>query len=143
MSPLMRHSTTLLTFVCLSAIALAGCGSDTTPTNPTDTTPPVAVTETFAGTLTINGLQSHAFAVTRAGTVSAVLKVLSDPAVTIGVSLGTWNGAACTIVIANPAATLNTSVVGTAQNSGQFCVLLNDIGRLTAAVDYAVDVSHY
>ena len=53
---------------------------------------PVAVTETFSGTLNVNGARTHSFAVDRAGTVSAQIKTLSDQAATIGVSLGTWNG---------------------------------------------------
>ena len=109
------------------------------PTQPT----PVAVTETFNGTLTVNGAQTHSFAVDRAGTVSAQLKTLSDQAATLGVSLGTWNGAACQIIISNTAAVLNTTVTGTAQSAGQFCVWLNDVGKLTAASTTPMDVTHF
>jgi hypothetical protein len=137
----MRYFATFL-MPLLAATTLAGCGSDD-PVEPPTTPTPVAVTETFNGTLTVNGAQNHNFNVDRAGTVSAQVKALSDQAATIGVSLGTWNGAACTIIIRNTAAVLNTTVTGTAQQTGQFCVSLNDVGKLTAGVDYSVDVIHY
>lgn len=136
----MRQWTTL--FMLLAAIAASGCGSDDTPTTPTEPTP-VLVTESFSDSLNVNGLRVHTFEVSRAGTVSAQIKTLSDPAATVALSLGTWNGAACQIVISNPAAVLATTVTGTAQATGQFCVLLNDVGRLTTSVDYSVDISHY
>jgi hypothetical protein len=127
----------------LAAMTFAGCGGSNNTAQVPTTPTPVAVTETFSGTLTVNGAQTHRFAVDRAGTVSAQLKTLSDQAATVGISLGTWNGAACTIIISNTAAVLNTAVTGTAQSSGQFCVWLNDVGKLTAGVDYSVDVTHY
>jgi len=138
----MRHSTTCFTLWLLVAIAAAGCSSDSTTDTPTEPTP-VLVTESFSGSLTVNGGQTHAFAVSRAGTVTAQIKTLSDQAATIGLSLGTWNGAACQIVIANDAALVTQAVTGTAQATGQFCVRLYDVGKLTEAVDYSVEVSHY
>jgi hypothetical protein len=136
----MRISTSLSSL--LLALAVAGCGSDSTPTAPSEPAP-VLVSESFSGTLTVNGLQAHVFTATRAGTASVQLTALSDPGATFALSLGTWNGAACQIVIANPAAVLNTAVTGTAQVAGQFCALLNDAGKLTAPVDYTVDVQQY
>jgi len=112
------------------------------PTPPTEPSP-VTISETFSDSLNANGLRIHAFTVSRAGTVSAQLATLSDPAATVGLSIGTWNGAACQIVIVNPAAVLNTTVTGTAQAIGEFCVMLNDVGKLTTSVDYSVTVTHF
>lgn len=137
----MRYFATFL-FPILAATTFVGCGSDDPVDVPTQPTP-VSVTETFSGTLTVNGAQTHRFTVDRAGTVSASLKTLSTDAVTLGVSLGTWNGAACQIIISNTAAVLNTTVTGTAQSAGQFCVWLNDVGKLTSGVDYSVEVTHF
>jgi len=138
----MRHFATLL-MLSFAAVPSTGCGSSDDPTDlPTQPTP-VAVTETFSGRLTVNGLTAHPYTVDRAGTTSAQLKTLSDATATVALSLGTWNGAACQIIIANPAAVLNTTVTGTAQSTGQFCVLLQDTGRLTTAVDYTIDVTHF
>jgi hypothetical protein len=137
----MRYFATTLV-VLLAATTVAGCGDDDPVDIPTQPTP-VAVTETFTGTLTVNGAQTHQFAVERAGTVSAQVKTLSDQAATLGVSLGTYNGAACQIIISNTAAALNTAVTGTAQTTGQFCVWLNDVGKLTGGVDYSIEVTHF
>jgi len=137
----MRYSTAFSTLLLLAAMAATGCDDNTvvTPTEPS----PVTISETFSDSLNANGLRIHAFTVSRAGTVSAQLATLSDPAATVGLSIGTWNGAACQIVIVNPAAVLNTTVTGTAQAIGEFCVMLNDVGKLTTSVDYSVTVTHF
>src|SRR5687767_8095604 len=135
---LMRH----FAIVLLTATMLAGCGDDDPVDIPSQPTP-VAVTETFNGTLTVNGAQTHSFPVDRPGSVSAQVKTLSDQAATLGISLGTYNGSSCAIMISKTDAVLNSTVVGTATTAGQFCVWLNDVGRLTAGVDYSVDVTHY
>jgi hypothetical protein len=137
----MRHLTPFL--MLLAATTLAGCSSnDDLPETPTQPTP-VQITESFSGNLNVNGARTHSFAVDRAGTVTAQLKALSDQAATIGVSLGTFNGSACAILLSKTDAVLNSTVTGTAQSTGQFCVWLNDVGKLTAGVDYTIDVTHY
>jgi hypothetical protein len=137
----MRYFATTLV-VLLAATTLAGCGDDDPVDIPSQPTP-VTVTETFTGRLTVNGAATHEFDVDRAGTVTAQIKTLSDQAATLGVSLGTYNGAACQIIISNTAAALNTTVTGTAQTTGQFCVWLNDVGKLAAGVDYSIEVTHF
>jgi hypothetical protein len=138
----MRHLVNAF-IIFFAATTLPGCGSDNN--NPIDPSPitPIAITESFSGNLNVNGARTHSFAVDRAGTVTATVKTLSNSAATLGVSLGTWNGVACAIIISNTAAILNTTVTGTATSSGQFCVWLNDVGKLTAGVDYSIDVTHY
>jgi len=140
---LMRDFAKFLVIPLLTATTFAGCGSSNDSTDLPTTPTPVVVTETFNGSLNVNGAQNHSFGVERAGTVSAQIKTLSDQAATIGISLGTWNGVACAIIIRNTAAVLNTAITGTAQQTGQYCVSLNDVGKLTAGVDYAVEVTHY
>ena len=131
----------------LLAASLAAC-SDDTPTTPTDSTPPVLINEPFADSLNPNGGRTHAFNVQRAGTVQAKLTSLSpDDTVTIGLSLGTWNGAACAIIIANDNASLASAaaaqVTGNATGTGAFCVRVYDVGRLTQNIDYTLTVDHY
>jgi hypothetical protein len=83
--------------------------------------------------------------VQQAGTVTVRLTTLSpDDTVVIGLSLGTWNGATCPALIPNDKAALNTTVVGTAQQTGMFCARLYDAaGTLTAATDYTIEVTHF
>lgn len=130
----------------LLAPLAAACGSDDvtdTPTTPT----PVAVTETFgdgASPLTPFGGRTHPFSVQQAGTVSARLTALAaGETVAVGLSLGTWNGQVCQIILRNDAALLNTTVTGSAQQTGQFCVSIYDVGNLTAPTTYTIDVTHF
>jgi hypothetical protein len=127
----------------LLAPLAAACGGDDvtdTPTTPT----PVAVTEQFPGDLNPNGGRTHPFVVQQAGTVSARLSALApDDTLTVGLSIGTWNGQVCQIILRNDAALLNTTVTGTAQQTGQFCVSVYDVGKLTESITYQIDITHF
>jgi len=132
-----------LILVAGSAFAAAACGSNTI-TNPTPGTPPTSITESYSATVTVNGANTQPFSVSTIGTVTVKLSALSpNDTVTVGVSLGTWNGATCTLIITNDAAVLNTTVTGTAQTIGQFCARVYDVGKLTAATDYTIDITHF
>jgi hypothetical protein len=131
----------LAAFVLLATIA-AACADDDLPNAPTPT-PPVAVTETFEGTLTVNGAATYPFIVGQAGLTAAVLTTLSPDTATVGVSLGTWNGQACQVILANDSATQSVSVVGEARSAGNFCVRIHDVGKLTAPAAYLLTVTHF
>jgi hypothetical protein len=140
----MFRSPTVLVLLLLAPL-VTGCGGDDESNIPTAPTP-IAVTETFSGTLTPNGGRTHEFTVQQAGTVTVKLSALSpDEMVLIGLSLGTWNGATCaTATISNDKAGLNASVVGTAQQTGLFCARVYDAaGTLTASTDYSIEVTHF
>ena len=98
----MLRSTTFRALLLLAPLA-AACGNDDVidvPTGPD----PVSVTEQFSGDLNPNGGRTHSFTVQQAGTVAARLTALSpDNTLTVGLSLGTWNGQACQIIIRNDA----------------------------------------
>jgi hypothetical protein len=139
----MLRSRTFRALLLLAPLA-AGCGGNDQPNTPTTPTP-VAVTETFSGTLNPNGGRTHEFVVQQAGTVSVKLTALApDDTVIVGISLGTWNGAVCQVILPNDKAALNTTVTGTAQNTGLFCARVYDAtGALTASTDYSIDVTHF
>lgn len=126
----------------LVSITVAGCGNDDAPTTPTAPTTSATVTETFTGTLNQNGANTHPFR-TDAGTVTATLTTVSpDSATVVGLSLGTWNGSACQIVLANDRATQATILIGSASASGNLCVRLYDVGSITQPTSYEVQVVH-
>jgi hypothetical protein len=128
----------ILVLVVLVAGAACGSKTPTTPTTPTPTT----TTETFTGTLNKNGAVSHSFSVTVAGTVTVTATTL-DPVATIGLALGTWNGVACQVVIANDAATMGTTVPGTATAAGSLCARIYDAaGTVTNPVAYTLTAVH-
>ena len=117
-------------------------GIPTAPTAPTTpTTPAATVTQTFTGSLNTNGAASFPFT-TQAGNVTAVLTTLSDPAVTVGLALGSWTGTACSIAIANDLALQGASVVGTATAAANVCVRVYDVGNVTTPVTYTITVTH-
>ena len=139
----------LLPGILLIALAttLAGCGSCnnttvTTPTTTTTTTP--TVTETFTGTLNMNGGATFPFTATAAGTITLTLTSVSgDATLPIGLSLGTWTGSACQIVIANDAATQTAVVTGTVTSAASLCARVYDTGKVTAtAVNVTVTIAH-
>jgi len=140
----MPRSTTLFALLLLAPLLASACGGDD-PLNTPDAVPPVAVTETFNETLNPNGGRTHPFAVQTIGIITATITALApDDTVTVGLSLGTWNGAVCQVIIPNDKAMLNTTVTGTAQQIGHFCVRLYDaLGTLTANTDYTVEVTHF
>jgi hypothetical protein len=139
----MLRSQTFCALLLLAPLA-AGCGSDDPTNGPTAPTP-VAVTETLTGTLTPNGGRTHEFVVQQAGTVTVRLTALApDDTISIGLSLGTWNGAVCSAILSNDRAALNTTVTGTAQQTGLFCARVYDAaGSLTASTDYTIDITHF
>lgn len=119
----------------------AACGDD--PTTPTTPTPPATVTETFSGSVTRNGAATHTFATQASGTVTATLTTLApDSALVIGLSLGTFNGSACQLVITKDDATQGTIVTGGVSTLGSLCVRIYDVGNITDPVTYDITVVH-
>jgi hypothetical protein len=124
------------------ALVQTACSESINPSLPSD--PGNPVTETFTGRLTLNGADTRPFSVARSGSVTAAIASLApDATVTIGLSLGTWNGTACSTVIANDSATLGTSVIGAADREGRLCVRVYDAdGNLPQPTDFELTVVH-
>jgi hypothetical protein len=128
--------------VLVSTCALmSACGDDSTPTTPV--TPAVQISETYAGTIGINGAATHTFITMDAGQAGATLTALSpDSAAIVSFAMGVWNGQYCAITLAKDDATTN-SILGAAAAIGTFCVRISDVGKLTAPTDYTIVVTHY
>ena len=124
------------------AMTVSACSGliDELPTTPD----PVITTETFNGTLTVNGGQTHQFFTGATGMVTATLTSLGEnPPEMVGFSMGTMSGATCNIVLANDRAVVTSIVSGTVSTlSGALCVRVYDVGKLTGPVDYTFTVSH-
>jgi hypothetical protein len=131
------------TLIALALLAGAAAACDDSTTTTTPTTPAQTVTETFSSTLTINGAVTHQFATTSRGTITATLKTLEpDATAIIGVSLGTWNGTSCAIILANDQAAVGTGLLGTVSGVGNLCLRVYDVGKLKGPATYSVDVTH-
>ena len=142
--------------VLVAALAAAGC-SDDPITNP-DQTPPTQVTETYTGTLTVNGAISHPIVVQTAGNVVATLTTLDPSTVVVngeehpaevGLSMGTFNGIACNVgapTLSNDRTKVGVSLTGTATATGNYCIRIYDSGgdyRIKQATAYELTVTHY
>jgi hypothetical protein len=138
----MRSLTMRFAFLLPLLAAVAGCSGTI---NDLPTTPdPVITTETFSGTLTVNGAQTHFVFLTATGTVTATLTSLGDnPPSQVGFSLGTLSGTSCTTVLHNDAAAVGNVLTGSVQTlAGSLCARIYDTGALTEPVDYTFTVSH-
>ena len=124
------------------ALVVAGCEGEIAnlPTTPD----PVTVTETFTGTLTVNGAQTHNVFTGATGLVTATITSLGETAPEkVGLSMGTLAGATCTVVMHNDNAVVTSYLSGTvATLAGSLCVRVFDVGKLTGPVDYTITVSH-
>ena len=134
---------TVVSAIALMALGTSACdsGDDTTPTTPT--LPVQNVTETFAGSININGAATFTFPTSAAGTVNATLRALT-PVSTIQVSLamGTWNGVNCQVVLNNDRATQGGSITGSVSGAGTLCVRISDIGQITQQTGFEIVVIH-
>ena len=131
----------LLTLV----MSVAGCDDNTTSPTPTTTTVPntAATTETFTDTLQKNGAITFNFTAAGAGTVILTLTSVSDSSLQIGLSLGTWTGTACQVVIANDAAAQSAVVTGTLTAAASLCARVYDAGaKVNPPVDFTVTAAH-
>jgi len=96
-----------------------------------------------------NAAYTHPFAVTDAGDVSVFLITSADAAhpdnnaIPIGVSLGTWNGISCAIVIANDNISPGASLTGRATAAGNLCVRVYDVGFVPGSANYELLIDHY
>ena len=123
------------------ALGAGACSDETTPTTPT--TAPATVTDTFSGTLTKNGAQSYQFITAASGTVTAIVSgIAPDTTLIVGLSLGTWNGNQCQVVLSKDNATLASYVSGTASASGTLCVRIYDVGNIADPITYEIQVNH-
>ncbi|MDO8679427.1 MAG: hypothetical protein Q7R30_12800 [Acidobacteriota bacterium] len=134
----------LRVFVLPLALLAGACSSiyDTLPTTPD----PVIVTETFTGSITINGAATHSFFTSATGSVTATLASLGEtPPTNVGFSLGTFSGSTCSVNtgLFNDKAVVSTVIIGTVSTlGGSLCVRIHDVGTLTGPVAYEIKVEH-
>ena len=128
--------------IVLLAFVAAAC-DDEDPTTPISPTLPK--TESFSGVVTQSGATTHNFDVGAAGSVVATLKTIgADNTLVVSFSLGTWTGTACSIVLANDAATGGAILTGTMTGIGTLCARVGDIGNVPSGPGgaYTIEVVH-
>ena len=129
-------------FAIVLLACLAAACDDNTPTIPTN--PVLPKTETFTGEVTPERLARRTTSTSGAGAIIATLKAIgSDNTLVVSFALGTWTGAACSIVLANDAATGGAILTGTMTGPGTLCARVGDRqhrGRCRPA--YTIEVTH-
>jgi hypothetical protein len=138
----MKRLTLAGLFVC--AIAGAGCQSEATAPDYSIVSP---VTETFQGTLGVQGSSFFSFVVGNPDPVSVTLASLtksSGAAVTTPVKLGFGvpSGETCaTTTSLTTTSGLQAQVLQVA-SQGTYCVIISDAGSLTETLSFAVKIKH-
>jgi len=124
------------------AVVVNGCNNNDSVVAP----PPVDTSriDTFTGTLNLNGSTTYSFTVGGTGNITAQLSSLTpDGTKPVGLSLGTWNGSICQIILRNDNSVQGSQVVGTASTTGSFCVSIYDAsGTVVGPQAFTLDVFH-
>jgi hypothetical protein len=137
-------------FAVVLVLASAACsGGSPSPTMPSSNAPPLAPkSETFSGTVSVGGNDSHSFAVVLSnGQLTVDLTAVGPPStISMGVGIGQPANGVCTLFTngfivtqAGPTAQLSGNNV----DAGTYCVMVYDAGNQVAEVTYSVTVTHY
>jgi hypothetical protein len=113
---------------------LSGCSN---PAGSTST-----VTETFSGTLSASGFDSHSFTVNNSGEVDATLTGLAPQStITVGFGLGQPASTGCSLISYTESARVGSVLSGTI-SPGSYCVSVYDIGNVQGQESYTVTIAH-
>jgi hypothetical protein len=126
------------------AISGAGCQSETTTPDYTIVSP---VTETFQGTLNVQGSVFFSFITGNPDPVSVTLASLtksSGTAVTTSVKLGFGvpAGESCVPTTSFTTASGLQAQVLQVASKGTYCVIVSDAGALTEPLNFAIKIKH-
>lgn len=136
----MRRLRPLIVILSLGVFSLGFAACDDTGSS-VPTTPDPRTT-TFTGTLNRNDAETQLFDTARSGSVAARLTALApDDTISIGVSLGAWNGNSCQILLAKDDTKLNGVVAGTVSNATTLCLRVYDVGAISETTTYTIDVT--
>jgi len=140
MRPARKRS--LLAFAMVVAIASGGCNLLNDVTSPSTPSPSTS-TETFGGTVGVQGSSRSTFAVAQQGTVTVTLSALS-PSVAMGLGIGTPNGSTACAMTSSTTTALpgSTPQLTVTEPPGNYCVSVYDVGNVTGTVTYSVIVAH-
>ncbi|SRR5260370_1255340 len=130
----------ILAVVLGSMLLTSACANPTAPASPTPVAP--TITETFSGTLTVSGNNSHPFTVQQVGGIKVTL-ISVAPSAAVGIGIGTPVSGACSVISSvNAVFGPTVQVSGTATVTGTFCAAVFDSGNLVEPVAYTIMVLH-
>ena len=134
-----------------STLVAGGCSTsadDASSTLPSAPSSPL-VTDNFSGTVQVGSSDFHTFTVTSSGFPITVTVTSAGPPATIsmGIGVGTVLGGTCQVASGTSASTIapasSTPQLSGTITSGQYCLLIADVGNQSAPVTYTAVVLHY
>jgi hypothetical protein len=146
----MRRSVRCRLLLVALIVTASACG-DSSTTSLTSVTAPTSggITDTFTGTLTVNGIATFPFPSSASGPMFATLILLApvtsgNTTLPVGLRIGVQVGTSCLYGTANDKAVQGTGVQLFANDMGTWCVQIYDaMGTLTANSEtYQIDVTH-
>jgi len=127
------------------ALAVTGCGAQSLPTTPVPT-PTVPVSETFTGTLAVNGGQTFPIQALAGGVVQATMKTFApETDQKFGLAIGVYNGVTCsyTPTTSNDTTTQGITITAYVATAAALCVRIYDsTGLLTQVNNFEITVVH-
>jgi hypothetical protein len=121
-----------------AAMMLAGCGSNSTPTTPSN--PSSTVKENWSSVVAPGGASTRSFTVNSAGNI--VVTLTAGPTVGLGIGLPRTSGGGCRLGVSVNASPATTQQINTQADAGQYCVQVFDLGTLTDPVGFALTIEH-
>jgi hypothetical protein len=76
-------------------------------------------------------------------TSGAVWKANEVTSTVVGLSLGTWSGTTCSIVLRADTSGVGSQIAGQVQGAGSLCASVYDVGKLTGSATFTIEVTHY
>lgn len=134
----------LLCLPLVTTLAAAGCGGNPlSPTQLAELAALTTITDTFSGTVAVGATVVHPFASKAGGAVTLTLTAVGpDSAALLGLGLGAWNGATCTVQISTTTAKAGEVYQTSVSGAGNYCVAVADAGTSPADTTYTVQVAH-
>lgn len=105
-------------------------------------------TETFSGTLAVLNLDAKAFTAAKSGEYFITLLSMSPPlpssnaSVAIALVLNTTQGCSLSPIQSNSFARVGSQALSGSITAGNYCVVIQDVGFLTATSNYSIQVQH-
>ena len=144
-----RFRTPKVLLLGLALLGMTACSDNTlSQLAAASATPGATSTDTFTGTLSQNGAFTHVFTTTTLGAVTVTITSLApNTAQIVGLSLGVWNGTACSTSpatggSATDVATTGSTITLNATAAGNLCARLYDVGFITTPVLYTMQITH-
>ena len=129
--------------VAALAVAAAGCDPEVINDDSPIPSPTVPVTESFSGSVGVNGAQTFAFQALGQGFVQATIKTFSpETEMKVGFALGTYNGITCQQTLVNDSAAQGITITGAVNTAAALCVRVFDVGHLTQTNTFEITVIH-